>query len=435
MLDLSPPIIGLLGVIGFLALALLGLPIAFSFATAGFIGIVLIQGLGPGLASLGEAAYSETASYVLSTIPLFVLMGQFAFHSGISRDLFLAAYRWLGKFPGGLALATMLSCTGFAACTGSSVASAATMGTIAYPEMQRYKYSPRLAAGCIAAGGTLGILIPPSTIFIIYGIITETSIGDLFIAGILPGLLLSFLFCSLIYLMCRIRPEMGPRSKSFSWEERFGALTGVWGMVVLFLLVILGLYFGIFAPSEAGAIGAFGALVIALLRRQLTRESALSALVETVRISCFSLFVLVGAMLFNTFLSITGLPRILSEWVTALPAPPFAILIIICIFYVPLGMVVDCLPMILLTMPFVFPIIEGFGYSPVWFGVLICVLGELSLITPPVGINIYVVQGVTKAPLSDVARGILPFALVFLIGIALLIAFPQISLFLPGTMK
>jgi len=429
-------LIGVIALAGFLILVILGLPIAFSFATMGFIGIVLIQGMGAGLASLGEVAYSEMASYVLTTIPLFVLMGQFAFHSGISTDLFFAAYKWMGRLPGGLALATTLSCTGFAACTGSSVASAATMGTIAFPEMQRYHYSPRLAAGCIAAGGTLGILIPPSTIFIIYGIITETSIGDLFIAGIFPGLMLSSLFCLLIYFMCKRNPEMGPPSEaSFTWKERFASLAGVWGMVVLFILVIVGLYVGIFAPSEAGAIGAFGALLIAAARRRLTKASVFSALAETVRVSCFSLFVLVGAMLFNTFLSMTGLPQMLSGWITSFPLPPFAILIIICAFYIPLGMVIDCLPMILLTMPFVFPIIEEFGFSPVWFGVLICVLGELSLITPPVGINIYVVQGVTKVPLEDVARGILPFALVFLVGIALLIAFPQISLFLPSTMK
>ncbi len=431
-----PPYLAcLVGLGGFLVLAISGLPIAFSFASMGCIGIIMIQGVNAGIASLGEAAYSETASYVLTTIPFFVLMGQFAFHSGISRDLFVAAYRWMGKLPGGLALATTLACTGFAACTGSSVASAATMGTIAFPEMQRYKYSPRLATGCIAAGGTLGILIPPSTIFIIYGIITETSIGDLFIAGILPGLMMSGLFCLLIYIMCRRNPELGPPCEAFSWKERFSSLTGVWGMVVLFVLVIAGLYLGIFAPSEAGGIGAFGAFVIGLVRRRLTKDNIRAALVETVRISCFSLFVLVGAMVFNAFLSMTGVPRQLSEWVISLPIPPFGVLILICLFYIPLGMVVDCLPMILLTMPFVFPIIEKFGFSPVWFGVLVCVLGELSLITPPVGINVYVVQGVTKAPLEDVIRGIVPFVLAFLVGLAFLVAFPQISLFLPGTMK
>ena len=435
MLELSPHLIGLIGIAGFLMLAILGLPIAFSFATMGFIGIAMLQGLAPGLYALGEAPYQETASYVLSTIPLFVLMGQFAYHSGISGDLFLSAYKWMGRLPGGLALATTLSCTGFAACTGSSVASAATMGTIAFPEMQKYNYSPRLAAGAIAAGGTLGILIPPSTIFIIYGIITETSIGDLFIAGIFPGIMMSLLFCLLIYFMCRRNPALGPPSQSFAWKERFASLKKIWGMLVLFLIVILGLYFGVFAPSEAGAIGAFGALLIALIRGRLNRTNAISAVVETIRISCFSLFVLVGAMLFNTFISMSGLPRLLSDWVTGLPFPPFIILIIICAFYIPLGTVIDCLPMILLTMPFVFPIIEGFGFSPVWFGVLVCVLGELSLITPPVGINIYVVQGVTKVPLHEVAKGILPFAMVFVLGIALLIAFPQISLFLPNTMK
>jgi C4-dicarboxylate transporter DctM subunit len=432
---MSPPIMGVLGVLGFLVLAILGLPIAFSFATMGLIGITLIQGLGPGLSSLADAAYSETASYILTTIPLFVLMGQFAFHSGISRDLFKAAYKWMGRLPGGLALATTLACTGFAACTGSSVASAATMSTIAFPEMERYQYSPRLSTGAIAAGGTLGILIPPSTIFIIYGIITETSIGDLFIAGIFPGLMLSFLFSAVIYFTCKRNPKMGPPGEASSWKEKFASLAGVWGMVVLFILVIMGLYFGFFAPSEAGIIGAFGALMIALLRGRLTKGVFVSALVETVRISCFSLFVLVGAMLFNTFLTMTGVPQMVSEWVIRIPVSPFTILIIIVIFYIPLGMVIDCLPMILLTMPFVFPIIEGFGYSPVWFGVLVCVLGELSLITPPVGINIYVVQGVTKVPLHEVARGIMPFVVAFLIGLVFLIAFPQISLFLPSTMK
>jgi C4-dicarboxylate transporter DctM subunit len=432
---MSPPIMGVLGVLGFLVLAILGLPIAFSFATMGLIGITLIQGLGPGLSSLADAAYSETASYILTTIPLFVLMGQFAFHSGISRDLFKAAYKWMGRLPGGLALATTLACTGFAACTGSSVASAATMSTIAFPEMERYHYSPRLSTGAIAAGGTLGILIPPSTIFIIYGIITETSIGDLFIAGIFPGLMLSFLFSAVIYFTCKRNPKMGPPGEASSWKEKFASLAGVWGMVVLFILVIMGLYFGFFAPSEAGIIGAFGALMIALLRGRLTKGVFVSALVETVRISCFSLFVLVGAMLFNTFLTMTGVPQMVSEWVIRIPVSPFTILIIIVIFYIPLGMVIDCLPMILLTMPFVFPIIEGFGYSPVWFGVLVCVLGELSLITPPVGINIYVVQGVTKVPLHEVARGIMPFVVAFLIGLVFLIAFPQISLFLPSTMK
>jgi tripartite ATP-independent transporter DctM subunit len=429
------PIIGVIGFVAFLTLAMLGMPLAFAFATVGFFGIIMVQGLNSGLTLLGQAPHSWTASYVLATIPLFVLMGQFAFHSGISRDLFIAAYKWIGRLPGGLALATQLACTGFAACTGSSVASAATMGTIAFPEMERFNYHPRLSTGVIAAGGTLGILIPPSTIFIIYGVITETSIGDLFIAGIFPGLMLSLLFLGLIYFISRRNPKMGPAGESFPWKERLVALTGVWGMIVLFVLVIGGLYVGIFAPSEAGAIGAFGAFLIVLVRGRLTRASAFSALIDTARITCFALFVLVGAMIFSTFITVTELPRVLVEAVTGLPVSPFMILVAVCAFYVPLGMFMDALPMILLTMPIVFPIILNLGFDPVWFGVLVCVLSELSLITPPVGINIYVVQGVTKVPLHEVARGILPFAIVFLIGIAILVAFPQISLFLPGTMK
>ncbi len=433
---MSPTIIGIIGFILFLVLAMLGLPLAFAFASVGFVGIIVVQGFGPGLTILGQAPYAWTASYVLCAMPMFVLMGQFAFHSGISADLFTAAYKWIGRLPGGLALATNLACTGFAACTGSSVASAATMGTIAFPEMQRFNYHPRLSTGTIAAGGTLGILIPPSTIFIIYGVITETSIGDLFIAGILPGIMISSLFLGLIYFMCKRNPRLGPpSSEPFSWKERLVSLTGVWGMIALFLLVIGGMYVGIFAPSEAGVIGAFGAFVIVLARRRLNKATAFSALVDTARITCFSLFVLVGAMIFSTFITITGLPSVLVRLVTSLPVSPFAILIAVCAFYVPLGCFMDALPMILLTMPVVFPIIVGLGFSPVWFGVLVCVLGELSLITPPIGINIYVVQGVTKVPLHEVARGILPFAIVFLIGVAILVAFPQISLFLPSTMK
>ena len=432
---MSPIAAGILSIVGFLVLALLGLPLAFSFATVGFVGIILIKGLEQGLTVLGDAPYTWTTSYVLCAIPLFVLMGQFAFHSGISRDLYVAAYKWMGRLRGGLALATTLACTGFAACTGSSVAAGATMGTIAFPEMERFNYDRRLSTGCIAAGGTLGILIPPSTIFIIYGVMTYTSIGELFIAGIFPGLMLSALFLGLIYVMCKRNPKLGPAGEPFPWKERFASLTGVWGMIALFLLVIGGLYIGIFAPSEAGAIGAIGAFIIALTRRRLTKSVFFTALRETAQITVFSLFVLVGAMIFSTFLTLTGLPGVLATWITSFDVPPFIILIFILIMYIPLGCVIDCLPMILLTMPIIFPIVTGLGFDPVWFGVLIVVVGELSLITPPVGINVYVVQGVTKVPLEDVFIGIMPFAIVFVIGIAILVAFPQISLFLPGLMR
>ena len=427
--------IGGLGILGFLLLLALGMPIALSFATAGILGIIALQGLDPGLNLLGQAFYSWTSSYVLCTIPLFVLMGQFAFHSGISGDLYIAAYRWIGRLPGGLALATNLACTGFAACTGSSVASAATMTVIAYPEMQKANYDPRLSAGCIAAGGTLGILIPPSTIFIVYGIITETSINELFIAGILPGLLISALFCGLILYMCKRNPRLGPPGESFTWKEKISSLKGVCWMIGLFILVIGGLYIGIFAPSEAGTIGAFGAFAITLTRGELSRSVLVTTLKETVQFTSFALFILVGAMIFSNFLTLSGLPEALTSWITGLPVPPIIILLMILFLYIPLGAIMEPLDTILLTIPIVFPIIVKLEFDPVWFGVLIVVLSELSLITPPVAMNLYVLQGITKLPLQVISRGIVPFLLVLTFGLIILIAFPEISLFLPRTMK
>lgn len=431
---MPPIIIGFIAIASFLLLAMVGMPFAFSFTMVGFIGIVLAKGLAPALTILGEAPYAQTSSYILCALPLFVLMGQFAFHSGISRDLFTAAYKWMSRLPGGLAHATMLACTAFAACTGSSVASAATMSSVAFPEMQRYNYSVRLSTGTIAAGGTLGVLIPPSTIFIIYGVITQTSIGDLFIAGFLPGLMLSGMFLLIISVWCKKNPELGPPGKAFPWKERLSSLSGVWGMIVLFLLVIGGLYIGIFSPSEAGTIGAFGAFVIALIKR--TPVSALlAALRESALITCYMLFILIGAQIFNTFVAVSGVSTAIANWVIGLPFSPMVTVIGILILYVPLGMFIDTLGMILLTVPIFFPIVVGFGFDPVWFGVLICVMAELGMITPPVAINIYVVQGVTKVPMEEICRGIVPFAIMFLVGIAFLVAFPQISLFLPSTMK
>jgi tripartite ATP-independent transporter DctM subunit len=432
---LSPFVISLIGIGAFLLLVILRLPIAFAFAIVGFVGVLLLKGVGQGLSVLGIAPYTWASDYVLIAVPLFVLMGQFAFHSGISSDLYAAGYRWLGRLPGGLALATTLASTGFAACTGSSLASAATMGTIAYPEMKRFNYSPRLSTGCIAAGGTLGILIPPSVIFIIYGVLTGTSIGKLFIAGIFPGLMLSGLFLILILMMCKRNPQLGPRGMSFPWRDRFTSLIGVWGMIALFLIVIGGLYIGIFTPSEAGAIGAFGAFLIALSKRRLTKSALIASLRDSLRITCMALTILIGAMIFSVFLVATDTPAKLAELIVRLPLPSYVILVMILALYIPLGMLMDALPMILLTLPLVFPVIESLGFDPIWFGVLLVIMCEMALISPPVGMNVYIVQGVTKAPLEEVFRGALPFLLVMIVGVAILVAFPQISLFLPGMMK
>lgn len=431
---MNPLTIGFIAIGAFMFLSFLGLPLGFSFALVGFVGMVFLKGLMPALNLLGGNPYSQVSSFVLCSIPLFVLMGQFAFHSGISRNLFDAAYKIMARLPGGLAVATMAACTAFAACTGSSLASAATMGTITFPEMKRYNYSSRLATGTIAAGGTLGILIPPSTIFIILGIITETNIGALFIAGIFPGLLLSGLFILLILVRCKRNPTLGPPGDSFPWKERFRSLGGVWGMVGLFLLVIGGLYFGIFSPSEAGCIGAFGAFILALFRR-ISFSNFLNALEGSAQITCYMLFILIGASIFNIFLGIAGVPAAVSNWITCLPIPPIGIVICMLLLYIPLGMFLDTLGMILLTVPIFFPVIVQLGFDPIWFGVLICMMTELGMITPPVAINVYIVQGVTRVPMEEVFQGIIPFVLMFLIAIGLIVAFPEISLFLPRTMK
>jgi tripartite ATP-independent transporter DctM subunit len=332
-----------------------------------------------------------------------------------------------------LAVATTLACTGFAACTGTSLAAGATMGTIAFPEMRRFKYDSRLATGCIGAGGTLGILIPPSIFFIIYGFITQQPIGSLFIAGILPGLMLSAMFVALILVMCTRNPKLGPRGEAFTWKEKMTSLTGVWGVIALFILVIGGLYLGIFAPSEAGAIGALGSFAIALFRR--TKIPKLfQALTDSLRLTCMVLTITIGAMIFNVFVTISGVPAIFAEWITGLPVSPHMILILILLMYIPLGMVMDVMAMILLTVPIVFPIVTGLGFDPIWFGVLIVVMCELANITPPVGMTVYVVHGVTGVPLEQVFRGTIPFVIVMIIGLAILVTFPDISLFLVRAM-
>jgi tripartite ATP-independent transporter DctM subunit len=432
---MSPLVISILGLAGFLLLVVLGMPIAFSFAIAGFIGLCLIRDPGAGLSILGSGPYTWASMEALICLPLFVLMGFFAYHCGISKELYVTANKWVGRLPGGLAMATVLACTGFAACTGSSMAGAATMGTIAYPEMEGVNYNRRLSTGCIAAGGTLGILIPPSSIFIMYGFLTETSIGALFVAGIIPGLLLSGLFIAVILVLCKRNPQLGPAGQSFRLIEMISSLRGIWPTLVLFILVIGGLFFGIFTPSEAGAVGAFGAFAIALAQRRLTFATFTSALKDTTRITCFVLTITIGAMIFNTFLAVSGFTTTFSDLIANLPVSPYIVLIIILLVYIILGCIMDSMAITLLTIPVVFPIIAKLGFDLVWFGVLFVVMTESALITPPIGMNVYIVQGVTKVPLQDVFRGIIPFFIMMILCVAVLIAFPQISLFLPNLMK
>ena len=432
---MSPLIISSLGVIFFLILVSQSVPISFSFAIVGFLGLFFLRGFESGLFILGNAPYTWSSAQALIPMPLFILMGNLASYAGIGTGLYAAANKWVGRFPGGLALATTLACTGFSACSGSSMAGAATMCTIAYPEMRKFKYNDRLSTACIAAGGTIAVLIPPSGAFIMYGFLTGTSIAKLFIAGILPGLLLCSLFMVLIFIMCKLNPELGPAAMSYSLKEMIISLKGIWGVLLLFFLIVVGLYFGVFTPSEAGSIGAFGAFIITIIRRRFTWSGFFNATKDSLRITCFIFTLTIGAMVFNTFMSVSGLTVVLSSWVKGLPLSPYVILIVILLIYIPLGMVMDVLAMLVLTMQVVFPIVVDLGFDPVWFGILITVMSEMALVTPPVGLNVYLVSGVTNVGIEEVFRGILPFFIMMVVCVVILIAFPQISLFLPTMMS
>ncbi len=427
---MSPLVICLLGLAAFFIIMSQGMPIAFAFAFVGCAGIMFLKGLGPGLSVVGNAPYTWATMGALLPVPLFMLMGQFMYHSGFSTELYSAAHRWLGRRAGGLALATTLASTGFAACSGASLAGAATMGAVAYPEMRSFKYHPRLSTGCIAAGGSLSCLIPPSAAFIVYGVLTETSIGKLFIAGILPGLLLAALYMTVIVILCRRNPSLGPPGPSYPLREKLASLKGILGVIALFLIVIGGLFIGVFTPSEAGAMGAFGSFVIMVLRGRLTKTTLVTSLRDAITTTCFVLTITIGAMVFSNFLAIGGFASLFRQWVMALPVSRHLIMIAILLMYIPLGMFMDGLAMQLLTLPIVYPIVFGLGFDPIWFGVVLTLIVEMALITPPVGMNSYVVHGVTRVPLEEVFRGILPFFLMMLACLGLLYIFPQITLIL-----
>jgi C4-dicarboxylate transporter DctM subunit len=434
---MEPVTVGIICLCLFFLFIYIGMPIGFAFMVVGFLGFGLVRSFGSASYLLASVPYTWASSYSMVVIPLFILMGQFAYESRISEDLYAVAYKWAGSRPGGIALATTLACTLFAACTGSSLASAATMGTVAIPELRRFKYSPRLATGCVAAGGTLGILIPPSVVFIVYGILTGTSIGKLFIAGIIPGVLVSLSFLTLIYVRCTLNPALGPRGPETSWLEKIKSLGGVWGMLSLFIVIIGGLYVGLFTPTEAGAAGAFASFIIVVLRKRLKGADFSSAILGTVKTTAMIFMILIGAQIFNGFLTLSGIPAKLASVVGNLPVPNYVALIAVLLMYVPLGMLMDGLPMILLTLPTIFPIVSSLGFDPIWFGVLICMMCELANITPPMGMNLYIIKGVAgdETPIQEVVMGALPFTLVLMMCVAIIFIFPQIALYLPRLMR
>jgi len=432
---MSPETIGILGILCMFILLAFRMYIGMAMALVGFIGLCALVGLDAGVSILGITPLAEGSSYTLSVIPLFVLMGQFAFVSGISADIYKTVYAWMGHLKGGLAMATVMACSGFAAVCGSSLATGATMGMVAIPEMDKYKYDPRLSTGCVAAGGTLGILIPPSIGFILYGILTEESIGKLFMAGLLPGLLLAGLFIAAIFIQCWLNPRMGPKGERSSWGIRLRSLGGTWGMLFLFCVVMGGIYLGVFTPTEAAGVGAFGAFLIALVKRKLTFQTLIRCLRETGNTTAMIFLIIIGANIFSTFLGLAQIPMGLADFITGLALPRFVILAGVLAIYILLGCVMDCYAIMILTVPIIFPLIQAMQFDPIWFGVLMVIVLEVGLITPPVGLNVFVLKAAAPmVPLSIIFKGILPFLVAALLAIVLLTIFPQIALLLPSMM-
>jgi tripartite ATP-independent transporter DctM subunit len=433
---MTPIATGLIGFALLVLLMLVRIPVGFVMAIVGFVGFALLTSWDAALSLLARDFFATFGAYNLTVIPLFVLMGQVAHHTGISGRLFNTAHKFLGHLPGGVAIATIGACAGFSAICGSTSATAATMAAVALPQMKKYHYDPALATGVVAAGGSLGILIPPSTIFIIYGIMTEQSVGKLFMAGLLPGLLLTALLVLTIVVWTRLKPGVCISAPKASLRERLTSLSGVFETFLLFLLVMGGLFLGFFTPTEAAGIGAFGTIAIALAGGHLRWSHFTRSLNETTRISCMILVIVAGATVFGHFLAVTTIPASIGGWVAELQWPPFVVIGLLLLVYLLLGCLMDSLAMIMLTIPVFYPVVTTLGYDPIWFGVVIVLVAEMGVITPPIGINVYVVAGVARdVPLQVIFRGALHMLIALLLTAILLIAFPQIALFLPGLMS
>jgi tripartite ATP-independent transporter DctM subunit len=432
---MSPLEMGLIGLSAIFVLVVLGMKIAFATALVGFVGIWILRNMGVAGNVVGFLPHSIVAHYSLSVIPLFIIMGYYAFYAGLTDDIFFTARQWVGHLPGGLAIASVFGCAGFAACTGASTASAAIMGRVAIPEMRKYGYHPRLAAGVVAASGTLASLIPPSVILVIYGIITEQSIGALLIGGFIPGVVSAAIYAGMIYTRVKISPELGKLQPKASWKQRFYSLKGTWGVLLLIVLIIGGIYSGVFTPTEAGGAGAFSAFLMALAMGRLSLARLKESLLETGRTTIMIFSIIVGVLIFVRFLALTGLPSSFAEFVIALPLPRLLIILLLLSLYVFLGMFLDAIGMMMLTLPIIFPAVMALGYDPIWFGIIIVKMCEICLITPPVGLNVYIVRSVAPdIPLEEIFRGIIPFVAMDILTVALFIAFPQIITFLPYQM-
>jgi len=433
---MTPVEIGLIGCVLLLLLLAGSMPVAFAMAIVGFAGFAWIVNPQAAVHMISADLYETFSSHSLTVIPLFVLMGQVAFHSGISRKLFHAAYHWMGPLPGGLAMATVGACTTFGAICGSGPATSATMAMVALPEMRRYRYDMALACGAVASGGTIGMMIPPSVVFIVYGIMTEQSIGKLFLSGILPGILKAIFFSIAIYIQCKRNPRLGPAAGPLGWKAKFISLAGILETLILFALVMGGMFAGWFTPTEGAAVGAGGTLVIAAVKKQCSLKMIRQALLETMRTSLMVMIIVAGAVIFGHFLAVSQIPSELATWLGGLPLPAWMIISFMVIFYILAGCFVDALALILLTVPIFYPIMDNLHCDPIWFGVIIVLVTQIGTITPPVGVCAYVVGGIERdVPLQTVFKGCIPFVLALILVTALCVAFPQICLWLPHQVR
>jgi tripartite ATP-independent transporter DctM subunit len=435
LMNLSPDAVALIGFVALFTLMLLRVPVGMAMGLVGVCGYSYIVGSGPALKLIGQTSMRTVTDYTFGVIPMFMLMGAFVSVSGVSRELFRAANAFIGHLRGGLGVATVVACGGFAAICGSSVATAATFSSVAYPEMRRFGYPQSFSTGVIAAGGTLGAMLPPSTVLAVYAILTQQDIGKLFMAGIIPGILAMLMYVLTIFIIVQVRPDWLPRGEQKTWPERLNGLKDVWAPLVLFVFVIGGLYGGFFTPTEAGGVGATGAFLLGVLRGKLDRAGILTALLSATRTAAAVFTVLIGALIFGYFLTVTQVPQNLTAFLSELGLGRYGVLALIMVMYLILGCLMDAMAMIILTVPIVFPIIVQLGFDPIWFGIIIVMTVELGLIHPPVGMNVFVIKSVVQdVSFMTIFRGVIPFVLTDLLRLVILIAFPMIALWLPGRM-
>ena len=429
---MSEVMIGILGLAFVMVLFLTGIELGFAMAIVGFLGFSYIVSFKAGLNLLAKDVFDVFANYGFTVIPLFVLMGQIAFNAGIAKRLYDTSYKFIGHIPGGLAMATVGGAAAFGTVTGSAIATAATFGSVAYPEMDRYHYSKKLSTGIISVSGTLGSLIPPSVTLIVFGMITETSIGKLFLAATVPGVIVSLLFVFIIYGWCRIDPLLGPKGEKSSWKERWVSLKEVIWVILIFIIVTGGMSWGFFTPTEAGSAGTFAVLLLSVVKRDINFGGFIKSVAESLRTACMVLVLIAGSTILGHFLVVTKIPILAADWIGKLPLPPFLIMIFILLIYEIGGSFVDDLAFMVLATPIFFPIVLKLGYDPIWFGVILHIFVMIGVVIPPVAVNVFVVKNITKVPFGVIYSGVYPFLIGMILCAALLFIFPQLITFLPS---